>query len=322
MNFYRYKLKSGGALGKGNQGVFEGILIKNNGGYGCIHPWVSLGDGSVDDQLKLLKNGEDSPLVKQALRCAEIDGEARKNGTWLFEEVVPIGNHWQWRRWSNFEDEVRCVSNLGIMCIKMKAGSLDELCELGEWMSRVSEVLNGVRFRLDFNCNFQYDEVRSWWEKLSEAQRDTIDWVEDPCSISESLNDWMRLRELGMSLGLDRDFAIYKDTDFYDVGVIKPAIDELDWDKLPRDKRYCFTSYLDHPIGQLWALWNAREATRMGVCFVENEHGENGLASHLMFDVNDFSKELIIGDGGVLVPATGTGLGFDDLLKDLPWEKV
>ena len=50
--------------------------------------------------------------------------------------------------------------------------------------------------------------------------------------------------------------------------------------------------------------------------------GLAGLASHTRFEPNVFSEALEIEDGGRLKLTGGVGLGFDDLLESLDWQKL
>ncbi|MEM9283593.1 MAG: hypothetical protein AAGA96_17360, partial [Verrucomicrobiota bacterium] len=94
IHYWRYRLKSRARLNSASsKREFEGSLIRVGHGFGCLHPWPELGDLSIDEQLKCLKTGAPSPLARQAMRCAEVDGHARENGTSLFQSSVPPC-HW------------------------------------------------------------------------------------------------------------------------------------------------------------------------------------------------------------------------------------
>ncbi|MDB4734992.1 hypothetical protein OAF62_04645, partial [Akkermansiaceae bacterium] len=76
-------------------------------------------------------------------------------------------------------------------------------------------------------------------------------------------------------------------------------------------QRVVVTSYLDHPIGQCFAAYEAGKSGIREIC---------GLQSHGVFVANPFSEEL-----GELSPAfrppVEKGLGFSDLLGGMDWVK-
>jgi o-succinylbenzoate synthase len=77
------------------------------------------------------------------------------------------------------------------------------------------------------------------------------------------------------------------------------------------------TSAMDHAIGQSFAAWEAGMAWR--------EMGERmdlcGLCTEHLFAEDDFFARLKSHSGRLHVDCEGTGLGFDDLLRRIPWAK-
>ena len=157
-----------------------------------------------------------------------------------------------------------------------------------------------VRLRIDFNSMLRPEEFMLIAEGLP---HDRIDFVEDPCPYDPDV--WTALREqTGLRLALDRTIA----EEGVDVLVIKPALQDV-----PRTgKEIVITSYMDHPVGQLHAAAIAARAGTSSRC---------GLVTHVLFEPNPFSERLRL-DGARLVPPAGTGIGFDDLLQQLPWKKL
>ena len=76
------------------------------------------------------------------------------------------------------------------------------------------------------------------------------------------------------------------------------------------------TSYMDHPLGQLYAAF---EAARLASRYPE-QILLGGLATHLLFQ--DLPSALDLGDGPDLRLPSGTGLGLDDYLESLSWEPL
>ena len=102
--------------------------------------------------------------------------------------------------------------------------------------------------------------------------------------------------------------------------VIKPAVDEpflLGEAALSHQQRVILTSYMDHPIGQTFAAW---EAARLELQF-PGLVGLCGLQTHHLFEPNEFSEALGPWSPDFTPPA-GTGLGFDDFLDAQPWTRL
>jgi len=147
------------------------------------------------------------------------------------------------------------------------------------------------------------------WGAL-EPWRNRIEFVEDPCPFSEAV--WREIEDrTGCPLALDRWDEIASE---HWIRVVKPGI-QGEW---RGNGDVVFTSYMDHPIGQLFAAWcAAREAAmrpeRVLVC---------GLVTHHLFDPVDPFVAALGSAQPVLTPPAGTGLGFDELLENLPWERI
>ncbi|RYD25544.1 MAG: hypothetical protein EOP86_27180, partial [Verrucomicrobiaceae bacterium] len=98
------------------------------------------------------------------------------------------------------------------------------------------------------------------------------------------------------------------------VRVLKPAVEAVS--DRNRDRNLgpgvpvVFTSAMDHPVGQLFAAY---EAARFG-----GPQLEAGLLTHRLFEADAFT-EMLGSTGPVLRLPGGTGLGFDHLLESLPW---
>ena len=104
------------------------------------------------------------------------------------------------------------------------------------------------------------------------------------------------------------------------VMVIKPAVDEpflLGEAAISHNQRVVLTSYMDHPVGQAFAAW---EAARLELQF-PGLVGMCGLQTHHLFEPNEFTEAL--GPWSPeFKPPEGLGLGFDDLLAAQPWTRL
>lgn len=156
-----------------------------------------------------------------------------------------------------------------------------------------------VRVRIDFNARLSAGEFLQIAPNLPRRQ---IDFIEDPCPYDEGI--WQELREkTGLRLALDRFQGVA------DVLVHKPALHT----SFPRfDGEVVVTSYMDHPVGQFFAAYVAATNRVSARC---------GLFTHVLYEPNAFI-ERIRSDGARLLPPEGTGIGFDDLLEELPWTKI
>ena len=156
-----------------------------------------------------------------------------------------------------------------------------------------------VRIRIDFNARLSSEEFVRIAETLP---RERIDFIEDPCPYDARV--WRELRErTGLRLALDRFQGKA------DVLVHKPALHT----SLPAfDGEIVVTSYMDHPIGQFFAAYVAATHRVSARC---------GLFTHALYEPDAFIDS-IRADGARLLPPGGTGIGFDDLLEDLPWTKT
>jgi O-succinylbenzoate synthase len=152
---------------------------------------------------------------------------------------------------------------------------------------------------------------------LAEKTRRMIDFVEDPCPFSEPV--WKDIyRKTRVMLALDHEAGPLSAG--AQVMVVKPAIDEpflLAEEAMRNNQRVVLTGYMDHPLGQAFAAW---EAARLGLQF-PGLVGLCGLQTHHLFEPDAFS-EMLGPWSPVFKAPVGMGLGFDDLLDALPWTRL
>ncbi len=310
---HRYRLKTRGHLNAvSSRREFEGALIRVGEGFGCIHPWPELGDPPLAKCLADLAGERRWPIVRRALRCAEYDGSARGHDDSLFEELEVPESHATLPD-ANIAEVMRAVE-AGFTNAKLKCGR--QLPQEAAFLEAMVAEFPALRWRLDFNECLGAEEVTRFLTELSGAVRARIDFVEDPCPYAETT--WTELhRRTGMRLAVDMEAAPLSAA--AQVLVIKPAIDEpflLAEAALRHRQRVVLTSYMDHPVGQAFAAW---EAGRLGLQ-VPGLPGVCGLQTHHLFEPDEFSE--LLGPWSPLFQAPeGTGLGFDDLLEKLPWTR-
>ena len=93
--------------------------------------------------------------------------------------------------------------------------------------------------------------------------------------------------------------------------MVKPAIQAVP-DSGLEGMEIVVTAYMDHAVGQMHAAAAAARIAPDACC---------GLVTHLLFEPDSFSERIAL-DGARLVAPAGTGVGFDDLLDGLPWERL
>jgi len=294
-----YELESTTALNsKTERRKYRGALIRAGAGFGCLHPWPELGDPTLEKCLEDLRGANETRLVRRALHCARVDGRAREEGVSLFEGMKVPDSHFLMADIS--EMELDDAMARGVRVVKIKAGK-----DAASILARVRNFGGSrpeLKWRIDFNnsgCCGELARIFSTWDREELAR---IDFVEDPSPFHPG--DWSRLP---VPVGNDREME--NDGGRSEVLVVKPALE-----KIPEGavQRVVVTSYLDHPIGQCFAAFEAGKAGIVEIC---------GLQSHSMFAANAFSEELGSLDPKFHCP-DGGGLGFGTLLNDLNWEKL
>ena len=310
----RYRIKARGFLNSiTNRREFEGALIQIDGGFGCIHPWPELGDPPLEKCLIDLAGPRRWPIVRRAIRCTEYDRAARVFDHSLFEDMEVPQSHATLAT-GDAAELVRAVE-AGFTTVKLKSGR--DLGAEMKFLDVMTLEFPAVRWRLDFNECLTPDAASEFLLGLKDGTRAAIDFAEDPCPYSES--GWKQLRkQTRVNLAVDREAApLSKAAQFM---VIKPAVDEpflLGESALSHQQRVILTSYMDHPVGQTFAAW---EAARLELQF-PGLVGLCGLQTHHLFEPCEFSEALGPWSPDFTPPA-GKGLGFDDFLDAQPWTRL
>ncbi len=310
----RYRLRSRGLLNSiSNRRYFDGVLIQIDGGYGCIQPWPELGDPTLEKCLADLSGARRWPIVRRAIRCAEYDRVSRNFENSLFEEMEVPQSHATLVKAETAE--VALAMEAGFTTVKLKAGR--DLEGEAKFLAVMTGEFPALKWRLDFNESLTAEQATEFLLALTDPTRAAIDFVEDPCPYSEI--GWTELhRKTRVKLAVDREAAPL--TGAAQVMVIKPAIDEpffLSEAAVSHDQRVVLTSYMDHPLGQAFAAW---EAARLELQF-PGLSGICGLQTHHLFESDEFSEVLGPWSPDFKIPE-GTGLGFNDLLDALPWTRL
>lgn len=312
--FWKYKLTARQPVNATTtRRTYEGVLLRIDDGFACLHPWPELGDPTLEKCLADLRGPRRWPIVRRALRCAQEDANARFIGDELFDEIDVPDSHGT-LPWHD-ERIVESAVDKGFAQLKMKVGR--DLSAESAFLDDMSSKHPQLRWRLDFNEVTTADEAREFLLGLPEALRARLDFVEDPCPYAEDV--WRELgRETRTILAVDREAA--PRCEAAGVMVVKPAVDEpwlLAEAAAGRGQQVVVTSYMEHPLGQCFAAW---EAAKLNVQF-PGLVGICGLQTHQLFTPCDFSERLGRWSPHFKSPG-GTGLGFDDLLERLPWKRL
>lgn len=291
----------------------EGALVRVGSGFGDLHPWPELGDLPLDAHLASIASGRPTSLASRTLDCAAADGEARESGISLLDELRIPPSHYA--AGGGEIPDLRFLERAGFDRVKIKAGP-DAAGEVERLNDAAASLLGtAIRLRIDFNASIALDELRAIFDGLAEGVAERIEFLEDP--VPPDPGEWTAIRRRWrVMIAADRDKP---DPACWDVAVVKPAWEPEDAirNAIELGKRVVVTSAMDHPVGQMWAAWNAATAAKeypgsILAC---------GLLSHHAYEPNDFSDALAT-DGAVLRAPDGHGLGFDDLLERLAWTRL
>ena len=301
---YPYRLRVNSGL-KGRVAT-DGVLLKIDEGFSVLHPQSSLGDLLLEQQIEALRAGEITPLLRQSLVCARIDAQARKKGISLFENLEVPETHCQVLADLGL---VKQVEQLGFKVLKLK---MDK--DWKKWVSFLSDCIDQypkLRWRLDFNGQGSFNSLEKLLSQVK-GLKQQVDFIEDPVALEEM--DVAKLKDLGVPIALDRHLLHlsdeFKTSDF--IGIYKPAIDDP---KILESniEEWVVTSYLEHPLGALWAAYCAALFKREQNLKIQ--HG--GWIEKGIFD-NDWTHGWNQCGPSFRIPS-GTGLGMDKYLGRLEW---
>lgn len=318
ISIHRYTLRSRSRLNaKSSRTEFDGALIRvgDDGeyGYGCIHPWPELGDLDLDQILRLLAGGEFTALSRRAAQCAKVDAEARCEGVSLFDNLTIPQSHATLLMMD--ENDFQSAVEAGFTTVKVKVGK--EMVAEATLIREQARKFPALEWRLDFNGSQSEESIGDFLKDLGEEARGKIDFIEDAYLLGTS--PWVNaLGPYEIPMAVDRE--VEDACGGYGVAVIKPALNvvaPIIERAVDENKRVVFTSYMDHPLGQCFAAWEAAVAKQshpdtLSLC---------GLVTHGLFEPDAFTEALGKPEPEFHRPA-GTGLGFDELLEPLSWKRL
>jgi O-succinylbenzoate synthase len=311
-----YTLEAGHSLNAASSALKrEGALLKvifepGLMGYADCHVWPELGDLPLKEQLKLLAQGQFTPITRCALEFAKVDAEARLEGKRVLANRPLPSSHFLISSFLDWTPEqVEHIMKQGYTHVKLKMGRYIEL----EIDCLHSLFLNSsLKLRLDFNETLTFSAFRHFLHRIQRLQ-DHIEFIEDPFPFQA--DEWASIQEEGWVLACDRQ--VLKACNLKEsarVLVIKPALQSFcDWKKWV-DQTCIVTSYLGHPLGQLAAAYASSQID-------PSCSSVHGLLSHHVYQPTSFSWQLNWQSPKFMIPS-GYGFGFDDDLENQEWVEL
>lgn len=300
----------------------EGSLLKfefESGaiGYSDLHPWTELGDDSLPTQLKKLADKNLTQLSTRSIELARKDATARAESRSVFEGLSVPNSHFLFTDASALTiSDAAGIEAEGFKVLKAKAGK--NLIAERKALEAVfgAEGNLSLKLRLDFNSVLDLKTAEEWLLSLSPSVREKIEFCEDPCAFDPAA--W---RELHKRTGIDFYCDLESESLFQteQLGVkgliLKPARQNP---RSLRAKSYSLvvTSYLDHPLGQMSASFEAaclNQSYDVGVC---------GLLSHVAYEASPYSERIPARGPALLPDLDQPGFGFGDLLQAEAWKEI
>ncbi len=310
----------------------QGALLRVEDQGGCsgfsdCHPLQEFGDAPISEQLNLLKEGWSNGLLEASFYFAQLDREARRDGISLFADLeIPMSHKLivsgaQRRKILNkIEESVDAQFRV----FKFKMGF--DLSFESELLNVLTEnfsdrfLESDLSLRVDFNETLSGERFIEFAEKLNSQSCLQIDFVEDPTPFEASL--WKELSiSSKLQFAVDRAFSSVTSWEPLNefVVIYKPARSSYGrWEDscVGSRSRVVVTSSMDHPLGQMAAAYVGARIKQQG-----RQNEVCGLLTHEMFEKSEFSEQVHT-SGPSLLPASGTGFGFDDTLEKLPWKRL
>lgn len=291
-------------------------------GYADLHPWPEFGDSYLKGQLtglseylsEYLKTGQETELSKlqeKTIYFARQDALARSQNKSLFEGLeIPKSHCLITREDEVSEESLAEISKAGFKTIKVKVGGEPLMAAIS-----ITELAGMAtqKLRLDMNALWSASDFKFFADKIPSEYKTRIEFIEDPF---HSAQDHWSLLSKTYNFSFARDFEF---GDAYAVRIIKPAVQKTieTADSEGAEVKFVVTSYLDHPLGQVAAAFEAAQLKKK----FGDRVLECGLLSQDVYEPNEFSKHLKI-QNGRFEKLKGYGFGFDEILKTQRWQSV
>lgn len=290
-------------------------------GYADCHPLVEFGDDSVENQLAALKQKKFTNITQRSLHFATLDAQSRSYRSAPFDEIsLYPTNHYTSPALIK-KEAILIKKAKGFTTFKFKCGN--HIPNEINYVQNMAELFrsHNLKMRLDFNGNFTHKSTLEEFKPYA----DIIEFIEDPFStLNEktklTLNEYSSYFKFAMDFVQTDDPTIKK---LFDYRIIKPARENIAKLKISPKQRVIFTSSMDHPFGQMCALYDACLYLQKNVSHSAESQTpllDYGLMTQHLLENNKYSELLNVHHTKMFGEA-GTGFGFDNLLKEEKWKK-
>jgi o-succinylbenzoate synthase len=304
-------------------GALIKIVNEKGVGYADVHPWPSLGDVPLNEQLTRLRAGHTTALTRRSLEFAKLDLEFRVSKRSAFQGLeIPQSHFLVSDLFGATDAQLEALSDLGFKALKIKLGR--ELARELRQLVELRRSLSKFRLRFDFNGMLAPEDFLEFSRELPDLLRERIDFIEDP--MPWHAQEWQKAHvETGLPLALDRlsesqlSELERAPSSSYQWCILKPAVqdpDELVALAKATGARLAVTSYMDHPLGQITAAFEAARLAKAGVPI-----GACGLMTHFTLEETNWTRAIET-TGAEILPPSGFGFGFDRLLENESWERL
>ena len=301
-----YQLRKKTSLNAADKSTFEvGALIKvqdedKNWGVADLKPWPSLGDLTLDEELRTR-----GALFQRSLQLATEDLAARKNKKSLLTNQS-VENNWLFTTLNNL-DSMPSLS--GTVKIKGDQQVLKLAKELDYLVNKFT-----ITLRIDFNGILTRDEFELFLNSLSTDVLKKIEYIEDPTKqISSHWASWNQRVPLAV------DFAEGKLSDFdkaWTYLIIKPSRQDADlvieFCRI-QNKKFTLTSAMDHPVGLAHGLRWAQK----------NFQQDSGFLTLDLYEPSAFNDSFTVDGNKIRFSQQNLsefGIGMTTALENQKWE--
>jgi len=247
IDYCKYELQQNSALNRVDlSSAREGVLLRigqGESGYASLQTWPELGDPTVEQCLADLRTGKTNTIVERALHAASLFHNP-------FLDAPQVQSHATLPRLAG-SDMLKAV-DADFSAVKVKRGK--DWMRLRKKTEAFIKAYPCLRFRFDFNGALKsHLELHQF---LSSIPAQQVDFIEDPFSDPELAATWE-----GFPIAYDRIIPERLNLQNHYL-IAKPAIQSIEQiQQLAGDHpdRVIFTSYMDHPLGQLYALKVAQQ---------------------------------------------------------------
>ncbi|WP_186646103.1 hypothetical protein [Fluviispira vulneris] len=297
-------------------------------GYSDCFVFEELSDLSLAKQKECLKTKKLTETLKKSLYFARLDANYRRNKLNAFQNILLPKNHWTMTDAQHLtEKNLSYLKDKDFHLLKIKCGK--SLQDNFSFIQKNYCLLKDFNFklRLDFNSTLSFKEALHFLESIN-CFFDVIDYVEDPCQFN--YKNWtLLIKEMqNLKLALDHKSVFHLDelNDVKDAFlqrlIIKPAQQSLHKNILKSNTvkldKVVFTSYMDHPFGQLCALYEAALFYQDYPMYEEY----CGFLTNFLYEENAYSERLSLNKTRLTPDYSGTGFGFDELLEKESWRDI